>query len=139
MMLVLLLLTSISPALADSSESQIDSDSDNAEAPIITSAQSDYLSTLDEQQKLQLAADHWSQMNNPKMFESSIKQSTGVLNLAIGSFDPLSEQLPILDSNLLRHNDNVMTGMAIIQLFSHDGLILESLVEDYDLTILDYI
>ena len=139
MMLVLLLLTSISPALADSSESQIDSDSDNAEAPIITSAQSDYLSTLDEQQKLQLAADHWSQMNNPKMFESSIKQSTGVLNLAIGSFDPLSEQLPILDSNLLRHNDNVMTGMVIIQLFSHDGLILESLVEDYDLTILDYI
>lgn len=132
-------MTSISPALADSSSTQEKSSSMYAETSVLAPTQQDYLSTLDEQQKLELAAEHWNQMNNPEIFESSIKTSTGILNLAIGSFDPTSEQLPILDSNLLRHNDNLMTGMAIIQLFSHDGLILESLVEDYELTILDFI
>ncbi len=139
LMLILLLMTSISPALADSSSTQEKSSSMYAETSVLAPTQQDYLSTLDEQQKLELAAEHWNQMNNPEIFESSIKTSTGILNLAIGSFDPTSEQLPILDSNLLRHNDNLMTGMAIIQLFSHDGLILESLVEDYELTILDFI
>ena len=138
-MLILLLMTSISPALADSSTTRVKSSSTYAETSVLAPTQQDYLSTLDEQQKLELAAEHWNQMNNPEIFESSIKTSTGILNLAIGSFDPTSEQLPILDSNLLRHNDNLMTGMAIIQLFSHDGLILESLVEDYELTILDFI
>ena len=132
-------MTSITPALADSSSTQEKSSSMYAETSVLAPTQQDYLSTLDEQQKLELAAEHWNQMNNPEIFESSIKTSTGILNLAIGSFDPTSEQLPILDSNLLRHNDNLMTGMAIIQLFSHDGLILESLVEDYELTILDFI
>ncbi len=139
LMLILLLMTSISPALADSSTTRVKSSSTYAETSVLAPTQQDYLSTLDEQQKLELAAEHWNQMNNPEIFESSIKTSTGILNLAIGSFDPTSEQLPILDSNLLRHNDNLMTGMAIIQLFSHDGLILESLVEDYELTILDFI
>ena len=138
-MLILLLMTSISPVLADSSTTQANSTSMDAETSALVPTQQDYLSTLDEQQKLELAAEHWNQMNNPEIIESSIKTSSGILNLAIGSFDPLNEQLPILDSNLLRHNDDVMTGMAIIQLFSHDGLILESLVEDYDLTILDFI
>ena len=139
LMLILLLMTSISPALADSSTTRVKSSTTYAETSVLAPTQQDYLSTLDEQQKLELAAEHWNQMNNPEIFESSIKTSTGILNLAIGSFDPTSEQLPILDSNLLRHNDNLMTGMAIIQLFSHDGLILESLVEDYELTILDFI
>ena len=139
LMLSVLLVTSLSPVLADGSVAQIDNDNGVTNEAFSIISKQNYLSTLDEEQKLQLAIDHWSQMSTPQMIESSIKPSTGMLNLAIGSFDPLNEQLPNLDSNLLRHNDNIITGLAIIQLFSHNGLVLESLTSDYDLTVLDYI
>ena len=138
-MLSVLLVTSLSPVLADGSVAQIDNENGVTNEDFSIISKQNYLSTLDEEQKLQLAIDHWSQMSTPQMIESSIKPSTGMLNLAIGSFDPLNEQLPNLDSNLLRHNDNIITGLAIIQLFSHNGLVLESLTSDYDLTVLDYI
>jgi uncharacterized membrane protein len=139
LMLALLLITSLSPVLANNPTSEDDSEiiTDNSFA--LTSPQQNFLSTLNEEQKLQLAVDHWSQMTTPQTIESAIKPSTGVLNLAIGSFDPLSEQLPLLDSSLLRYDDNLATGLALIQLFSHDGTVLESLSNDYDFTVLDFI
>ena len=139
LMLALLLLTSVSPVLANNPTSQGDSEIITDKSFALTSPQQNFLSTLNEEQKLQLAADHWNQMVTPQSIESNINPSTGILNLAIGSFDPLSEQLPLLDSNLLRYDDNLVTGLAIIQLFSHDGTVLESLSNDYDFTILDFI
>ncbi len=139
LLLLLLLVTSLSPVLADSSVTHMDSENAMTDSSQSTISQQQFLSALDEEQKLQLAVEHWNQMSTPKMIESSFKPTTGLLNLAIGSFDPLNEQLPTLDSNLLRNNDHMITGLAIIQLFSHDGLVLESLVSDYDLTILDFI
>ena len=139
LMLALLLITSLSPVLANNQMPQDDSElvvDDNFE---LNTPQQNFLSTLNEEQKLQLAVDHWSQMTTPQSIESSIKPATGILNLAIGSFDPLSEQLPLLDSNLLRYDDNLVTGLALIQLFSHDGTVLESLSNDYDFTVLDFI
>jgi len=139
LMLALLLITSLSPVLANNPTSQGDSEiiTDNSFA--LTSPQQNFLSTLSEEQKLQLAVDHWNQMATPQSIESNINPSTGILNLAVGSFDPLSEQLPLLDSNLLRYDDNLVTGLALIQLFSHDGAVLESLSNDYDFTVLDFI
>ena len=138
-MLALLLITSLSPVLATNPISQDDSEITSNDNFVLTSPQQNFLSTLNEEQKLQLAVDHWSQMTTPQSIESTIKPSTGVLNLAIGSFDPLSEQLPLLDSSLLRYDDNLATGLALIQLFSHDGTVLESLSNDYDFTVLDFI
>ena len=138
-MLALLLITSLSPVLATNPISQDDSEITSDDNFVLTSPQQNFLSTLNEEQKLQLAIDHWSQMTTPQSIESTIKPSTGVLNLAIGSFDPLSEQLPVLDSSLLRYDDNLATGLALIQLFSHDGTVLESLSNDYDFTVLDFI
>ena len=126
-MLALLLITSLSPVLANNPISQDDSEQNIDDSFTLTNLQHNFLSTLNEEQKLQLAVDHWSQMTTPQSIESDLKPSTGMLNLAIGSFDPLSEQLPLLDSNLLRYDDNLVTGLAIIQLFSHDGAVLESL------------
>ena len=139
LMLALLLITSLSPALATNPISQDDSEITSDDNFVLTSPQQNFLSTLNEEQKLQLAVDHWSQMTTPQTIESTIKPSTGILNLAIGSFDPLSEQLPLLDSSLLRYDDNLVTGLALIQLFSHDGTVLESLSKDYDFTVLDFI
>ncbi|MEJ6530805.1 MAG: S8 family serine peptidase, partial [Euryarchaeota archaeon] len=138
-MLALLLITSLSPVLANNPISQDDSEQNIDDSFTLTNLRHNFLSTLNEEQKLQLAVDHWSQMTTPQSIESDIKPSTGILNLAIGSFDPLSEQLPLLDSNLLRYDDNLVTGLAIIQLFSHDGAVLESLSKDYDFTVLDFI
>ena len=84
LMLSVLLVTSLSPVLADGSVAQIDNDNGVTNEAFSIISKQNYLSTLDEEQKLQLAIDHWSQMSTPQMIESSIKPSSGILNLAIG-------------------------------------------------------
>lgn len=138
-MLALLLLTSLSPLFTAESQAHFIGESDEEIDVLMTTPKGDFFSSMDEQQRLQLAVEHWNQMDSPKIIESEIKPASGILNLAIGSFDPLSEQMPLMDSTLIRQNDNLVTGFAIIQLFSHDGEILQSLVEEYDITILDFI
>ncbi len=89
-MLALLLITSLSPVLANNPISQDDSEQNIDDSFTLTNLRHNFLSTLNEEQKLQLAVDHWSQLTTPQSIESDIKPSTCILNLAIGSFDPLS-------------------------------------------------
>ena len=73
------------------------------------------------------------------MTDVQLRDSSNVLHLQAGEFDPLSNDGPFLDSHFMNLNDPTQTGLAMIQLHHHDGTVLESLSKDYSITPLDYI
>lgn len=92
---------------------------------------------LTEEERLVLAASHWNMMPAATMESVSLSPATGVLRLALGSFDPLLGAGPEVPEGFARTNDVAHTGMVMVQLDAPDGAVLDRLVKQYDLTVLD--
>ena len=81
------------------------------------------------------AAMNWHVMEPLETIQSSLKSVDYRIDLAIGTFDPLTEDAP--KSRLDDSQDYRKTGMAVIQLQHHTGSALYGLVDEYDVFILD--
>ena len=90
-----------------------------------------------EAERLMLAAAHWNMMPQATMVPVALMPATGVLHLALGSFDPLLGDGPEVPAGYDRSNDVAHTGMVMMQLDAPDGTVLDRLVKHYDLTVLD--
>ena len=88
-----------------------------------------------EEDVLEKAASNWHAFEPVSVDSSPLKTVDTRIHLAVGSFDPLVDDMPksrLTDSNDYRH-----TGMAIVQMNHHVGADLYDLVEKYNLFILD--
>ena len=92
---------------------------------------------MTEEERLDLAREQWSLMPQASWVEVPLKTSSGYLRLASGSFDPIVESGPALPESLIRGNDQVHTGMMMLQLHEANGAVLEHLMESYGFTVLD--
>ena len=92
---------------------------------------------LTEEERLAMAAAHWSMMPQATMEPVALMPSTGLLHLALGSFDPLLGGGPEVPKGYTRTNDAAYTGMVMLQLDTPNGAVLERLVKQYDLSVLD--
>ena len=125
-MLVLLVFTSLSPLLTVSS---IAVDSSTSSEDVI----------LTEDQRLELAASMWHVLSPEELIQVPLQPSTGILRMNIGTFDPLAGDHPQPPVGLYDSNDFVKTGLAIVQLHAHDGVVLEQLVKRHSFTPIDFI
>ena len=125
LMLVILVLTSLSPLLTAQSEPQ---DLQESEPTFMS-----------EQQRLELASSMWHLATPSERFVTSLQPTTGELHMNIGSFDPLFDDHPPTPLGLYDANDFTTTGLALVQLYAHDGTVLDRLVERHGITPLDYI
>ena len=73
-------------------------------------------------------------MPHATMEPVALMPSTGLLHLALGSFDPLLGSGPEVPK-VPRTNDAAYTGMVMLQLDTPNGAVLERLVKQYDLTL----
>lgn len=92
---------------------------------------------LSEAELLDLAAEHWGEMPHASMVQTNLKDASGILHLAAGSFDPTQTSGPEVPPSLHRLHDAAYTGLAIIQLHDANGQVLSDLVSDYNLKVLD--
>ena len=90
-----------------------------------------------ESERLELAASLWESMPAASVVSTPLMESTGMIHMASGSFDPLLGEGPETPMELRRAHDASHTGMAIIQLHQTDGTALDKLVVKHDLTVLD--
>ncbi len=125
-MLVLLVFTSLSPILTVSS------------TPVDSSTPSEDV-MMTEEQRLELAASMWHVLSPEELIQVPLQSSTGILRMNIGSFDPLAGDHPQAPVGLHDSNDFVKTGLAIVQLHAHDGIVLDQLVERHSFTPIDFI
>ena len=88
------------------------------EAPETTVVESPSLS---EGERLELAASHWFEMPHGSTVSVPLMASTGMIHLALGSFDPLLGDGPEAPATLVREHDASHTGLAIVQLHQPDG------------------
>ncbi len=93
--------------------------------------------TLTEAERLDMAREQWSLMPQASLVEVPMKTSSGRLHLASGSFDPLNEAGPALPEALMRGNDQVHTGLMMLQLHQANGVVLDRLMAAYGFTVLD--
>ena len=80
---------------------------------------------------------YWNQISGESHDGFSIKELSGKFNLAHGSFDPLTDELPPLPYSYIDNNDFETTAMKFIQLHDYDYRWLNQLEEKGHLTILD--
>ena len=106
--------------------------SDDGDTPHSTTVVS-----LTEDERLEMAVAHWKMMPAATMESVTLMPATGVLHLALGSFDPLLGAGPEVPAGFARNNDVAHTGMVMVQLNAPDGTVLEGLVKEHDLTVLD--
>lgn len=123
MMLVLLLITSFSPALMPDDSQEL-------------------LETLEleevdfsEHQRLDIATMNWHKADSMGLSGIEINSYSNQIHLASGSFDPLTSEGPKVVGHLNDELDYLKTGFAILQL--ETGTSLEKLQEKYSFTILD--
>ena len=88
-----------------------------------------------ETEILDAASSNWHSMEPIDSFQSPLKNVDYQIHLAVGSFDPINDELP--KSRLDDLQDYRQTGMAIVQLNHNTGESLYNLVDDYDLFVLD--
>ncbi len=129
LMLVLFLMVSTPLSAAISTTAEV-SDEYEGEGPFLPPS-------LSESERLEWAASHWDSMPVGSVFSTSLMPSTGMIHLALGSFDPLLSAGPEAPEPLMREHDASHTGMAILQLHQPDGTVLDDIVEKNDLTVLD--
>ena len=114
----------------------------NSTAPTVhleSPQQSDVMDvpSLSDEEQLELAAEHWGEMPQASMIQVDLKDASGILHLAAGSFDPTLTNGPDVAPSLHRSNDAAYTGLAIVQLHNPNGHVLSDLVTEYDLRVLD--
>ena len=126
LMLVLLVFTSLSPLLTAGSA---DAELEGAELPV----------ALSEEQRLVLASSMWHVATPTQTLRVPLQPASGLLNMNIGTFDPLLGEHPVPANGLFDANDFSSTGLAIVQLHAHDGLILDDLIARHGFTPVDFI
>ena len=94
--LLLVLLLLVSAPLSVLAEHAVD---DAPEDALQTSAE-----PVTEEQRLAMAAAHWSMMPQATMEPIALMPSTGLLHLALGSFDPLLGSGPEVPNGYIRTN-----------------------------------
>ncbi|MBR68925.1 MAG: hypothetical protein CMA86_05385, partial [Euryarchaeota archaeon] len=93
--------------------------------------------SLTEQERLELASDHWHLLPEAQKVLVDLKPSTGIIHFASGSFDPLLGDGPEVGQEWMRKNDASFTGMAILQLEEANGVLLNQLSEHHNFAVLD--
>ena len=93
--------------------------------------------SLTEEERLELASEHWHLLPKAQQVLVDLKPSTGIIHLASGSFDPLLGDGPEVGHEWMRKNDASFTGMAILQLEEANGLLLNQLSENHNFAVLD--
>ena len=88
-------------------------------------------------EQLYTTENNWNRISGESHNGFSIKELSGKFNLAHGSFDPLTDELPPLPFSYVDNNDFETTGMKFIQLHDYDYRWLNQLEETGHLTILD--
>ena len=123
-MLILLLITSMSPLLQ--------SEHSSGEVHLTEN-------TPSEAERLELASSLWNLAEPIPIVDVELRPSSGILRLQAGEFDPLLSEGPMLDDHFYDLNDPTQTALALLQLHHHDGGILETLVKEHSITPLDFI
>ena len=82
----------------------------NSTAPTVhleSPQQSDVMDvpSFSDEEQLKLAAAHWGEMPQASMISVDLKDSSGILHLAAGSFDPTLTNGPDVAPSLHRSND----------------------------------
>ena len=88
-----------------------------------------------DESALETAAKNWVQLEPSDTTPSPLKLVDYSLNLEIGSFDPVIDNVP--KSSLDDISDYRSTGMAIIQLYHHTSEALLDVVDTHQLFVLD--
>ncbi|MEJ6716111.1 MAG: S8 family serine peptidase, partial [Euryarchaeota archaeon] len=126
LMLVLLIFTSLSPLLTSGSAD-------------VKPAESEVNSLMSEEERLALAASMWHVASASQPFSIPLQPASGVLQMNVGSFDPLADVHPEPSGVLFDANDFQATGLAIVQLHAHDGTVLDDLIQRHGIAPLDFI
>ena len=80
---------------------------------------------------------HWNLISGESQTGHSIRELSGLLNLAHGSFDPLADEFPTIPLSYVNYNDYDVTGMKYIQFHDYDYQLITELEEAGHLTVLD--
>ena len=73
-----------------------------------------------DSEQLSLAAEHWRQASSYIINNQETRALSGMLNLAHGSFDPLTTDPPYLPESFISSEDYLSTGMMFVQLNDSD-------------------
>ena len=103
-MLILLLITSMSPLLQ--------SEHSSGEVHLTEN-------TPSEAERLELASSLWNIAEPIPIEDVELRPSSGILRLQAGEFDPLLSEGPMLDDHFYDLNDPTQTALALLQLHHH--------------------
>lgn len=92
---------------------------------------------MSEAERLVEAVSHWNMLPQAQIQIGTVAEGTGIIHLAAGSFDPLVSSGPEVAAPFGRHQDAMMTGLAIVQLHEANGMVLEELAKTHRLEVLD--
>ncbi|MBT4920960.1 MAG: S8 family serine peptidase [Euryarchaeota archaeon] len=73
-----------------------------------------------DSEQLSVAAEHWHQASSYIINNQETRALSGMLNLAHGSFDPLTTEPPYLPESFISSEDYLSTGMMFVQLNEYD-------------------
>lgn len=93
--------------------------------------------SLSEEERLVLAAEHWAPMPQAQRISVELTESTGIIHMASGSFDPLASAGPEVPFGFSRLSDAAHTGMVMLQMVNQDAILRDAVVESFDLEVLD--
>ena len=97
----------------------------------------DKIDSTSDSEKLSIAAENWHQASSYIIQNQELKGLSGMLNLAHGSFDPLSSDAPYLPESFISTKDYLSTGLMFIQLNEYNFDWLFELQEKSFLHVLD--
>ena len=79
----------------------------------------------------------WNPISGESQSGHTIRELSGQLNLAHGSFDPITEQFPAIPLSYVDHQDYDVTGMKYVQFHDYNYQLITELEETGQLTVLD--
>ncbi len=98
----------------------------DALVPKVTIDSSNELTSIEH---LPASVSNWNQISGESNNGFPINDLSGEFNLAHGSFDPLTDELPPLPDSFIDDNDFAVTGMKFVQLYDYDYRWLNQLEE----------
>ena len=97
----------------------------------------DKIESTSDSEQLSIAAENWHQASSYIIQDQELNGLSGMLNLAHGSFDPLSSDAPYLPESFISTEDYLSTGLMFVQLNEYDFDWLFELQEKSFLHVLD--
>ena len=90
-----------------------------------------------ESEQLSIAAQNWHQASSYMIQGQEVKALSGMLNLAHGSYDPLTNNAPDLPEDFIANEDYLSTGLMFVQSIEYDFDWLFELQDKSFLQVLD--